>query len=155
MQLIFTKGSGKYDRMDVVRDDGVSESIDCPKQGIIPHDMVHYAVESTLHKRGFISRALEGEAVSFQMEGETESDGVERLVEVFQADGWAGWKTEPDEMLDMYQVTCSARQSDPLKINTDDIEAVRSRILELTALWEAVPVGKSLALQLEHGEHAP
>jgi len=153
MQLIFTKGSGKYDRMDVVRDDVVAGTIQCPKQGIIPHDMVHYAVESTLHKRGFISRALEGEAVSFQMEGEPESDGVERLVEVFQADGWAGWKTEPDEMLDMYRVTCSARQCDPLKISADDIEAVRSRILELTVLWEAVPVGESLALQLEDDEH--
>ena len=153
MQLIFTKGSGKYDRMDVVRDDVVAGTIQCPKQGIIPHDMVHYAVESTLHKRGFISRALEGEAVSFQMEGEPESDGVERLVEVFQADGWAGWKTEPDEMIDMYQVTCGARQCDPLNISADDIEAVRSRILELTALWEAVPVGESLALQLENDGH--
>jgi hypothetical protein len=115
--------------------------------------MVHYAVESTLHKRGFISRALEGEAVSFQMEGEPESDGVERLVEVFQADGWAGWKTEPGDIIDMYQVTCSARQSVPLKISADDIEAVRSRILELTVLWEAVPVGESLALQLEDDGH--
>ena len=73
-------------------------------------------------------------------------------MEVFQADGWAGWKTEPDEMLDMYQVTCSARQCDPLNISPDDIEAVRSRILELTVLWEAVPVGESLALQLEDDE---
>jgi hypothetical protein len=155
VELIFTKGSGKYDRMDVVRDGVVAGTIQCPKQGIIPHDMVHYAVESTLHKRGFISRALEGEAVSFQMEGEPESDGVERLVEVFQADGWAGWKTEPSEMLDLYQVTCNARQCDALEVSADDIEAVRERILELTALWEAVPVGQSLALQLEHGEHAP
>lgn len=155
MELIFTKGPGKFDRMDVVRDGIVAGTIQCPKQGIIPHDMVHYAVESTLHKRGFISRALEGEEVSFQMEGEPESDGVERLVEVFQADGWAGWKTEPSEMLEMYQVTCSARQSEPLNVNADDIEAVRSRILELTALWEAVSVGKSLTLELEPGEHAP
>jgi hypothetical protein len=147
MQLIFTKGSGKYDRMDVVRGGVVAGTIQCPKQGIIPHDMVHYAVESTLHKRGFISRALEGEAVSFQMEGQPESDGVERLVEVFQADGWAGWKSEPVEMLDLYQVTCKARQCDALEIGVGDIEAVRQRILELTALWEAVPVGKFLALQ--------
>lgn len=155
MQLIFTKGSGKYDRMDVVRDGVVSGTIQCPKQGIIPHDMVHYAVESTLHKRGFISRALEGEVASFQMEAGPESDGVERLVEVFQADGWAGWKTEPGDMLDLYQVTCKSRQCDPLQIDAGDIEAVRRRILELTALWEAVPVGQSLALQLEHGGRAP
>lgn len=50
MQLIFTKGSGKHDKMEVIRDGTPVESIECPKQGIIPHDMVHYAVESTLHK---------------------------------------------------------------------------------------------------------
>jgi hypothetical protein len=150
MQLIFTKGSGKYDRMDVVRDGVVSESIDCPKQGIIPHDMVHYAVESTLHKRGFIGRLLEGELASFQMKAEAESDSVERLVEVFQGDGWSGWNSAPVDMLDLYEVTCKSRQCEPLDVKAADIEAVRQRILELTALWEAVPVGKSLALQMEH-----
>lgn len=148
MQLIFTKGSGKYDRMDVVRDSVVLGTIQCPKQGIIPHDMVHYAVENTLHKRGFISRTLEGEEVSFTMEAEPESEGVERLVEVFQADGWAGWKTEPAEMLDMYEVTCKARESEPLEVDAADVLAVRARILELTAQWEAVAVGQSLTLQL-------
>lgn len=32
--------------MEIARGDGAIERIDCPKQGIIPHDMVHYAVES-------------------------------------------------------------------------------------------------------------
>lgn len=153
MQLIFTKGSGKHDQMAVIRNGTLVESIDCPKQGIIPHDMVHYAVESTLHKRGFIGRVLEGEAAAFEMKGDTESDGVERLVEVFQADGWSGWSSAPSDMLDLYQVTCNARRCEPLAIQAEDIEAVRKRILELTALWQAVPVGKSLALQFECGQH--
>lgn len=93
MHLVFTKGAGKHDRMDVMCDGVVSESIECPKQGIIPHDMVHFAVESVLQKRGFVGRVLDGEAASFQMQAEAESDGVERLVEVFQADGWSGWNT--------------------------------------------------------------
>ena len=144
--LIFTKGSGKHDRMDVMRDDGVSESIECPKQGIIPHDMVHFAVESTLHKRGFVGRVLDGEAATFQMQAEAESDGVERLVEVFQADGWSGWNTAPADMLDLYQVTCKARECEPLDVGPDDIAAVRKRILELTQQWQAVAVGASLAV---------
>jgi hypothetical protein len=152
MQLIFTKGSGKHDRMDVVRDGVVAEGIDCPKQGIIPHDMVHYAVESMLHKRGFVVRVLYGEAASFQMQGESESDGVERLVEVFQADGWSGWNSAPAEMLDLYRVTCAAHQCEPLTVQHDDIETVRARILELTAQWQSVSVGKSLALQLDMGQ---
>jgi hypothetical protein len=148
MQLIFTKGSGKSDKMEVIRGGLPAGSLNCPKQGIIPHDMVHYAVENTLHKRGFISRVFDGEAASFQMRGESESDGVERLVEVFQADGWSGWGgNSPEDMLWLYQVTCNARQCAPLAVTRDEIEAVRQRILELTAQWQSTPVGESLTLQ--------
>ena len=87
MQLIFTKGAGKYDRMDVIVDGICTNSVQCPKQGIIPHDMLHFAVESTLQRRGFIIRTLEGDASGFRMTSTAESDGVERLVEVLQADG--------------------------------------------------------------------
>lgn len=155
MQLVFTKGSGKHDTMDVIRDDEVVERVVCPKQGIIPHDMVHYAVEHTLHKRGFVGRVLDGEAAAFQMQADAESDGVERLVEVFQADGWSGWKSAPDDMLDLYQVTCRARQCAPLALEADDVDAVRQRILQLTLQWQSVPVGESLALPVEHRQHAP
>ncbi len=151
MQLIFTKGSGKYDKMEVIRNGTLADTIECPKQGIIPHDMVHFAVESTLQKRGFIGRVLGGEAATFQMVAESESDGVERLVEVFQADGWSGWNSAPADMLGLYQVTCNARQCEPLAIQADDIEAVRKRILELTTQWQSVSLGKSLVLQFEHG----
>lgn len=153
--LVFTKGPGKHDRMDVVRHGVVVESIECPKQGIIPHDMVHYAVEGTLRKRGFIGRVLAGETASFRMEAEPESDGVERFVEVVQADGWSGWGSAPADMLELYRVTCKARQCAPLDVDAGDIAAVRQQILELTARWQALDVGQSLALRPGPGEPAP
>ena len=52
MEIRFTKGSGKYDEMRVTRH-GASETIACPKQRIIPHDMVHFAVEATLQNEAF------------------------------------------------------------------------------------------------------
>lgn len=149
MELVFTKGSGKYDRMAVLRSGVLADTLDCPKQGIIPHDMVHYAVESTLHRRGFIGRVHDGEPVAFQMQGDAESDGVERLVEVFQADGWSGWNTPPADMLDLYQVTCRARACAPLPVRVDDVDAIRSRLLELTARWEPLAAGESLTLRFE------
>jgi hypothetical protein len=154
MQLIFTKGARKHDTMDVVRDGVVAERIECPKQGIIPHDMVHYAVESVLHKRGFVGRILDGEAGSLRMQAEAESDGVERLVEVFQADGWSGWNSAAADMLDLYQVTCNARRCTPLAVHAADFDAVRARILELTGLWQATAVGQSLTLSIERSPHA-
>lgn len=147
MQLIFTKGAGKHDRMEVIREGAPSQQVDCPKQGIIPHDMVHFAVESVLRKRGFVTRLAAGETLDERMGAQAESDGVERLVEVFQADGWAGWNSAPTDMLDVYRVTCEARQCEPLAVDTQDVEAVRERILALTARWQATGVGQSVALE--------
>jgi hypothetical protein len=42
-----------------------------------------------------------------------------------------------------------------LAIQADDLEAVRKRILELTAQWQLIPVGSTLALQFERNQHAP
>ncbi|GAB1596059.1 hypothetical protein [Lysobacter claricitrinus] len=146
MRISFTKGSGKYDRMTVDRGGSV-ETIDCPKQRIIPHDMVHYAVESVLHKRGFLTRVSHGEAANFRMDAEPESDGVERLVEVFQGDAWSGGNSEPEAMLDLYQVTCRARECPALAVTIDDVIAVRDRIAELDAQWQALPVGGSVTFE--------
>lgn len=149
MQLTFTKKNGKYDHLAIVKDDKEVGHVDCPKQGIIPHDMVHYGVESVLHKRGFISRIHAGEEATFQMQAEAESDGVERLVEVFQADGWSGWKTPASDMLELYQVTCHARLCPALQLGTADVESVRIELLRLSALWNAVDVGDALTLNFE------
>jgi hypothetical protein len=149
MQFLFTKGPRNNDRMQVVRDDASVESIDCPKQGIIPHDMVHFAVESTLRRRGFLARVRDGEAATFRMLPEQESDAVERLVEVFQADGWSGWRGAAADLIALYRVTCRARTCAPLRLSPSDLEAVRHRLLELTARWETLPVGQALALAFD------
>src|SRR5690348_3454953 len=120
MKLSFTKGSGKFDRMRIQREDA-PEWVDCPKQRIIPHDMVHYAVESTLGRRGFLSRVREGEDASFHMKPQAESDGVERLVEVFQGDAWSGGDSSAVDLLGLYEVTCRARQCPPLRVAASDL----------------------------------
>jgi hypothetical protein len=56
MEIIFTKGPGKFDLMEVLRPEKPLERVECPKQRIIPHDMVHYAVEHTLYVKGFLGR---------------------------------------------------------------------------------------------------
>jgi len=148
MQLIFTKGAGKYDRMDVIVDGLCTNSVQCPKQGIIPHDMLHFAVEATLQRRGFIIRTLEGDASGFRMSSTVESDGVERLVEVLQADGWAGWTSDPSALLELYRVTCEARHCAPLSIGEPEILAVREHIHRLTTAWQSTKIGESMPISL-------
>jgi hypothetical protein len=148
MKLVFTKGSGKFDVMEVFRQGVGPERIPCPKQRIIPHDMVHYAVEHTLKTRGFLGRVKQGEVAGFQMMPETESDSVERLVEVFQGDEWSGGNSSVSELIDMYRVTCSARDCPTLALDDAAVLAVRRAIAELTVRWQAVQVGGSLVLEL-------
>ena len=133
--------------MHVVRGD-IAETIDCPKQRIIPHDMVHYAVELTLKKRGFLGRVRDGEPAGFRMAAEAESDGVERLVEVFQGDAWSGGDSSPEDMLDLYRVTCAARECPALPVAIDDLVSVRDKIRELDAQWQALDIGESMSLRL-------
>lgn len=149
MQLVFIKCGGNFDRLDFVVDGVCTSSVNCPKQGIIPHDMVHFAVEATLDRRGFITRTLEGDASGFRMAPTVESDGVERLVEVLQADAWSDWVSDPHALLDLYLTTCEARRCVPLPIGEREILAARERIRHLSEDWQPMKVGESLKIPLE------
>lgn len=148
LKLSFTKAPGKFDRLSVERDDGTSHVLDCPKQRIIPHEMVHYAVEGMLRKRGFLNRVKAGEAVDMRMQGTAESDGVERLVEVFQGDAWSGGVSAIADMLDLYQITCRARACPSLPVGADDMAAIRARIEQLDRMWQPLALGQSMTLDL-------
>jgi hypothetical protein len=141
-----TKGAGKFDRMEIVRTGQPSERVDCPKQGIIPHDMVHYAVEHTLGARGFLTRVMDGEPAAFQMQAEAQSDAAERLVEVFQGDAWSGGNASAADLIELYRVTCDARSCPMLDVDEAAILEVRAAIADLSARWAAVPVGGVLEL---------
>ncbi|MGO9932798.1 MAG: hypothetical protein ACLPV8_13430 [Steroidobacteraceae bacterium] len=148
MKIGFTKLSGKYDVMEIVRPGKPPERVNCPKQRIIPHDMVHYAIEHTLKARGFLGRVKSGEASSFQMAQESESDSVERLVEVFQGDEWSGGTSSASGIIEIYQLTCAARLCPALPIDDSAVQAIKATIADLTRRWEDIAVGGSLQLEL-------
>jgi hypothetical protein len=147
MKIAFTKGSGKYDLMEILRPGKAPERVNCPKQRIIPHDMVHYAIEHTLKARGYLGRVKDGEAASLQMTQESESDSVERLVEVFQGDEWSGGNSSASEIIEMYRLTCTARQCPAHPIDDSAVQDVRATIDDLTRRWH-IEVGGSLLLEL-------
>ena len=148
MKFVFEKlKDGKYDRLHVERE-GRVEEIACPKVGGIPHDMIHFAVENVLDKRGYMRRVAEGEKLSFRMAQNIESDQMERLVEVLQADAVSGHPPAA-ELIAMYKVTCDARQVAPYLISENDIAALRAEMARLDGLWSRTKPGSSLTLQFE------
>jgi len=147
MRLTFTKRDGKYDDLAVAREGAAVETIRCPKQGIIPHDMVHYAVESMLAHRGFLGLVAQGESAAYTTLGGESEEAIERLVETFQAEMWGG-RVAAADLLATYEHACGARGHAPVPVSADDVEAVRARLADLTERWSRVPVDGSLALDL-------
>lgn len=146
MRLVFTKLPGKYDRLDLERADGSRGTINCPKQGMIPHDMVHWAVETVLDEAdGFLGRVAAGAAAAFTLKSGEAGEAIERIVETVQAECWSG-PVPTDQFLDIYAHACGARGHAVLPIEAAQVEAIRARIAELTAQWDAVPLHGALVL---------
>jgi hypothetical protein len=147
MRLTFTKRDGKYDDLLIERDGREPEKISNPKQRIIPHDMVHYGVESVLSHRGFLSLVAEGQGAAFATAGGAPEEAIERLVEAFQAEMWGG-RVPAEELLDAYRLGCEARGHAAVPVSAEDVEVVRLRLDSLTEQWSELPVGESLVLEI-------
>jgi hypothetical protein len=147
VRLTFTKRGGKHDDLVIARDGRPDEAIPCPKQGIIPHDMVHYAVESSLPHRGFLTLVGEGKVAGFATAGGDLEEAVERLVETFQAEMWGG-RVPAADLLATYEHACGARGHAPVPVSADDVAAIRARLDDLTARWAQVPVNGSLSVEI-------
>jgi hypothetical protein len=149
VKLTFTKGKGKTDRLDIVTAAGPQPPIECPKQGIIPHDMVHFAVESEVATLGFLGGIAAGGDAGFAAGADDPHHrAIERLVETVQAEAWGGAPTPDADFIALYEVTCEARGDRPLALDPATLAAIRSRLSDLTARWQAVPVGGTLCLTL-------
>lgn len=146
MRLVFTKRAGKMDELVAIRPDGSQVRIDCPKQGTIPHDMVHYAVESVLAERGFLSK-LEAEGPR-AMSREAAAEAVERLVETLQAEVWSG-RVADEELLGLYALACETRGHAAAPVSREALAAIRQAMDRLAARWDAVAVGESLTLTFD------
>ena len=147
MRLTFTKRDGKYDDLLIERPDRPADTIQCPKQGIIPHDMVHYAIESTLTHRGFLGLVAGGEAAAFTTQGGDSEEAIERLVETFQAEMWGG-RVPAEDLIATYEHACAAKGHPKVPVSVEDVESIRARLDDLTEQWTAVPLHGSLIVEM-------
>jgi hypothetical protein len=147
MRFTFTKRDGKNDDLVIDRPGHPATTIACPKQGIIPHDMVHYAVESIVAQRGFLTLVAEGGPAVFDTCGGDDEEAIERLVEVFQAEMWSG-RVPVDEFLATYVHACAARGHAAFTVTAEVVDSIRTRLDQLTDAWSRLPLNESLSLDL-------
>jgi hypothetical protein len=158
MKLIAEKlgKSDKADRLRFVRDDGTQTQAAMPRQGTLPHDLVHYVVESALRlQHGFLGMIAAGADAGFVMQAvhdrASAAPGVEAIqaeavVEALQTQLWAG-TFDADAFVDGAASASAARGKPAFDFAGIDPRAVLyEAALALLERWSAVPFHGSLEL---------
>ncbi len=123
--------------------------LECWRQGILPHELVHAAVESVFPWRGFVRLVAAGRdpASIGAREAEPETLWAEALTNALQAElagviepGTAGLRAYLDTI----------QRSPPLpELAEAELALVRARIADWNARWAALRAGESLDITLE------
>jgi len=148
MKLIAEKRSkhDKYDQLRYLRDDGSETGTIMPRQGILPHDLVHYVVESNLAlQHGFTNLVARGADASFTMEMThdktnvsvgTEAIQIEAIVEALQAQLWSG-VFDQEAFLEGVRGACAARDKPVYQFTQCNPQILFDQAVELNQRWQA------------------
>lgn len=157
MKLIAEKlGKGdRSDRLRFVRADGSEAHCPMPRQGTLPHDLVHYVVESALPlKHGFLSLVAAGADPGFVMQAlhdqaggdiAAESVQAEAVVEALQTQLWAG-SFDPASFLQGARLAASSRGQPAFDFHDIDPEILYRRAQDLLEQWSEVSFYASMEL---------
>lgn len=161
MKLIAQKStpSDKYDQLNFVRADGSRSQCSMPRQGILPHDLIHYVVESALpFEFGFLSLVAHGADASFVMESvhdknnaqvSAEAVQVEAIVEALQTQLWAG-QFDTEMFIYAADMACAARNTEPYAFTgIDPATRLYKPALALAQEWTAVEFSSVLELDFK------
>ena len=158
------------DRLDIQRGDGSRATTSFPKKGPIPHDFVHFAVERGLGLAdafwGKVAKGEHPEALGemAKMGGHSSAKRAqepdpaivemvqsERLVECFEADLWSGGG-DNGSLRHMAEAGWAQSCVPPLAMTDEELDRIRTRILDFADDWRALPVGGTVTLDWNPAE---
>lgn len=164
MHLIATRQgrTDRYDQLRCVRRDGSTTGCAMPRQGILPHDLVHYVVESSLAwHHAFYGMVAGGADIGPAMEQNhdlanralaDQAVQAEAVVESLQAQLWNGG-ADPDAFddamfLEGVSGACTARGRRVPVLPPGTGRRLFDAVLALDARWQALPWYGALELEL-------
>lgn len=163
MKLVAEKlgKNDKLDRLRFIRADGSETHCAMPRQGTLPHDLIHYVVESTLPlKHGFLSLVVAGSDAGFVMQAvhdpanlavETEAVQTEAIVEALQTQLWGG-TFDRESFLDAARLAAASRDKPVFEFTGVDPEVLYERATVLLEQWSGVPFHQHMELIFVAGD---
>jgi hypothetical protein len=147
----------KLDRLRCIRKDGSETATAMPRQGILPHDLVHYVVESGLGWReGFLGLVAAGADIGFAMEQThdparrmtaDQAIHAEAVVESLQAQLWSGAFDE-ELFIDGVRGACEVRGRGVPMLAAGIGSVLFEQALALNACWQQLPFHGALVLDM-------
>ena len=165
MKLIARKleAAGKVDRLRVRRDDGSETGCEMPRQGVLPHDLVHAVVESRLRlKEGFLGLVAKGADIAFAEKNFRDYIDPERHFEVAQSESvveglqtqlWQG-AFDFSAFLAGVEGACAMRGVAAPAISEADGQAMFDTAVRLNEQWRQVPIKGEFELPFPLAETA-
>jgi hypothetical protein len=149
--LIAKKGKNhdKRDRLKYVRRDGTHSEIDMPRQGILPHDLVHCIVEQAFgYTDGFMGRVADGASPQFaesvDMTRTRELSIAESAVEAMQTQLASG-QFDYEAFAYGLEMACAVRKvTDVVIPQSATAREAFDRATQLNAVWRSVPPMQTL-----------
>jgi hypothetical protein len=150
----------KLDRLRCIRRDGSETATSMPRQGILPHDLVHYVAESGLGWRhGFLGLIAAGFDIGWTMEQTHDPANranpavtdqaihAEAVVESLQSQLWSG-AFDDTLFLDGVRSACEARGRSVPALPSGAGQRLFEQALALDARWREVPFHGALELEM-------
>lgn len=147
----------RLDRLRCIRRDGSETATSMPRQGILPHDLLHYVVESGLGWRhGFLGMIAAGADIGWTMQQTHDPANrdiadqaihAEAVVESLQAQLWSGTFDEA-AFLDGLRDACQARGRSVPVLAAGTGETLFGQALVLNTRWQQIPFHGTLVLEM-------
>lgn len=157
VSITFHNGGAKKQDTVVIESARQKHVFKAWRQGIIPHEMVHYAVEKVFDEfRGFIRLTGDGVKDDEVMEkGGVEALYSEALVNVFQQELFGVLPPDNEAFLEYFKQisrreTKFSKREDFFEYapSKDKIEAARGLLRRLTESWRNLPEGEEIKFTL-------
>ena len=155
MRILLTKLSNTHHALEVVRTDGSRERVELVTREFLFHDLLHYAVESSMGTQGGFWGALAGgktfadlnDRSGAAMKGSSAGLAyVEMVVGMMTGAVKQGEASAPEVVASLRGYHAALGVELPAELNEDLVAQVRERMRRLQGHWKATPYGRTMEI---------
>ena len=154
MRIRFHKVSSERHRLEIIRDDGAREEVDCETRSYLQHDLLHYAVEAEAGlPTGVWGNLAQGRTLSDLNDrtGRVTHPQTPDLLVIEQIVGVLSGATKgrtPEQLVTGIQSYAAALGAPlPAWLTTPFVAAVQERMRQLMGRWKATAFGGAMELR--------